>query len=92
MDGGLRQDSLAGGVCLVDQTFVWVEELNSYGTQHLWFRDLPVIFSNLCFDITMTGLLMLFWKGVFHSTSNFLALGLNSVLKTIVQEKFFAIE
>lgn len=85
IDGGVRvDDSLGSGVCTMDVPFGWASELNTFSTHNLWLRDLPVIFNNLWFDITMNGLLLLYWKDVFHSSANFLALGVNSISKTII--------
>ena len=85
-DGGVKVDYLAKGVCMQDLTFDWTNETNTFTLQNLWTRDWLVIFDSYCFDITMYGMLYLFWAGVFSGTSTFIALLLTSVTKGIVED------
>ena len=58
---------------------------------NLWFRDMIVIFDSFIFDMTMFGMLMLFFIDTFPVMNLFCGLLAGSVSKSIIQENFLTL-
>lgn len=82
-------DCLGDDDCVVDQTFLWTDSINTFSTQHLGFRDFTVILSNFMFDVSVFGLFLLYYLDVFHSVQIFITITFNSAFKTFIENYAF---
>lgn len=78
--------------CYEDLPYNISDEWNTYSLAHPWFKDLLLIFDDLCFDVTICSLLYLFRNSDFNGTSCFFAFLFNVLCKGYVQDNLLTIQ
>ena len=70
--------------CLVDQTFLLTQELNKFFTDNTTARDWVIVFNSFWFDVTVCGLLFMFWQDRLKSVSFAMALTITALTKQMI--------